>query len=293
MSKVMVKNWPVEDGRYKVGNPQSPVAVCTEATVEGINVDLKKVAIIGKCVTENIGIEKVVKNIVSNPNIRFLILCGKKSAGHNVGQTLMTLQKNGVNHQMKVIGSTGSIPLVRHLKLDEVYRFRDQILPVDLQGETDGSRISSKIEQCLKQDPGPFTGKPMKIKKLKEGKLIKCVQAVANKKVVLDPAGSFQISLDKKEKLIILRHQNKKLELNTQINGTDAKSICDTLIKMGLIGKFSDSLGHAAYLGRELAKAEICLKNGWEYVQDGSLNHITCNMEQGTYNKPKDDEFGW
>ncbi|TSC53150.1 MAG: tetrahydromethanopterin S-methyltransferase subunit A, partial [Microgenomates group bacterium LiPW_16] len=110
--KVKVSHWPVEEGRYKIGNPQSPVAVCTEATVEGINVALGKVAIIGKCVTENIGIEKVVKNIVSNPNIRFLILCGKKSAGHDVGQTLISLKENGVDRQMRVIGSTGSIPVV-------------------------------------------------------------------------------------------------------------------------------------------------------------------------------------
>ncbi|MFH0864511.1 MAG: hypothetical protein V1858_05500 [Candidatus Gottesmanbacteria bacterium] len=291
MLKTKVTHWPVEDGRYKVGNPSCPVAICTEATVEGINIDLNKIAIIGKCVTENIGIEKVVKNIVSNPNIRFLILCGKKSHGHDVGQTIISLNKNGIDNKMKVIGSTGSIPVVKHLTAEEINCFRKQILTIDLQGETSENKISFKVEECLKQDPGAFTGKPMKINKLKEGNLIKCVDAVVSGKFISDPTGSFQISIDKKEKLIICRHHNKNLELDIQINGKDSKSICETLIRMGLVGNFKDSLGHASYLGRELMKAEIALENEIAYTQDKSLE--IKNSELRIKNDKKDDEFGW
>ena len=285
--KIKISNWPVEEGRYKIGNLESPVAVCTEATVEGININLSKVAIIGKCVTENIGIEKVVKNIVSNPNIRFLILCGKKSSGHDVGQTIIALKENGVDKQMKVVGSTGSIPVVRHLNLEEIKRFQRQIFPVDLQGVVDNGKIGFKIEQCLKQDPGAFTGKPIKIKKLKEGGMIKCVKAIRQPadKFGPDPTGSFQIAIDRKEGLIICQHFNKNLELDVQITGKDAIAICDSITRMKLIGKFSGSLSHMANLGRELAKAEIALKSGLEYKQDEPLKI------EGE--KLKEDEFGW
>lgn len=291
--KVKVSHWPVEEGRYKIGNPQSPVAVCTEATVEGINVALGKVAIIGKCVTENIGIEKVVKNIVSNPNIRFLILCGKKSAGHDVGQTLISLKENGVDRQMRVIGSTGSIPVVKHLNFEEIKRFQHQIFPVDLQGVVEESKISYKIEQCLKTDPGAFTGKPIKIKKLKEGEMIKCIKATRQPaaKFVPDPTGSFRIAIDQKEGLIICQHFNKNLDLDVQINGKDAIAICDTIIRIELIGKPARQAGgfsplsHMANLGRELAKAEVALKSGLEYKQDEPLKI------EGE--KLKEDEFGW
>ncbi|MBI5465354.1 tetrahydromethanopterin S-methyltransferase subunit A [Candidatus Gottesmanbacteria bacterium] len=297
MNKIKVSHWPVEDGRYKIGNPESPVAVCTEATVEGIDVNLSKVAIIGKCVTENIGIEKVVKNIVSNPNIRFLILCGKKSSGHDVGQTLISLKKNGVDRQMKVIGSSGSIPMVKHLTSDEVRRFQQQIMDVDMQGITESSKINFKVEQCLKSDPGAFTGKPIKIKKLKEGEMIKCVKAVKSGKFVPDPKGSFQISVDHKEGLIICQHFNKNLELDVQINGKEAIAICDTIVRLGLIGKFSGSLSHMANLGRELAKAEIALVHGLEYKQDEPLINKTNKsnnlMRQMRQMKLKEDEFGW
>jgi tetrahydromethanopterin S-methyltransferase subunit A len=292
MNKIKITNWPVEDGRYKVGNPESPVAVCTEATVEGIEVNLAKVAIIGKCVTENIGIEKVVKNIVSNPNIRFLILCGKKSSGHDVGQTFISLKKNGVDRQMKVIGSSGSIPVVKHLTIDEIRRFQQQIMDVDMQGIMESSKINFKVEQCLKNDPGAFSGRPIKIGKLKEGEMIKCVKAIRTKKFVPDPTGSFQIAVDHKERLIICQHFNKNLELDVQINGKDGKSICDTIIRMNLIGKFSGSLSHMANLGRELAKAEIALKSGLEYKQDEPLEIRYAELGISKSDK-KEDEFGW
>lgn len=287
MRKIKISHWPVEEGRYKVGDPQSPVAVCTEATVEGINIDLDKVAIIGKCVTENIGIEKVVKNIISNPNIRFLILCGRKSQGHDVGQTLISLKENGVDKKMRVIGSTGSIPVVKHLDLGEIRHFRDQILPINMQGVVDSKKISFKAEQCLKSDPGAFTGRPIKIKKLKEAELIKCVKATKSKEFVPDPTGSFQIAVDHKEGLIICQHFNKDLELDIQINGTDSIAICDTIIRLNLVGKFSGSLSHMANLGRELAKAEVALKSGLEYKQDEPLI-----LNEGE-KRLKEDEFGW
>ncbi|AEA47655.1 dihydropteroate synthase-like protein [Archaeoglobus veneficus] len=48
----------------------------------------------------------------------------------------------------------------------------------------------------------------------------------------------------------------------------DAKSIADTVIAKGLVSR----LDHAAYLGRELKKAEIAAMLGKNYVQDAELN---------------------
>jgi dihydropteroate synthase len=51
------------------------------------------------------------------------------------------------------------------------------------------------------------------------------------------------------------------------VKGKDATSVYGTLIEMGLVTR----LDHAAYLGRELAKAEIALKLGRSYIQDQPL----------------------
>lgn len=282
------KKWPVEEGRYKVGNPTSPVAVCTEATISGIKLNMDRVAIIGKCVTENIGVEKIVKNIISNPYVRFLIICGKRSRGHDVGQTILALSKNGIDKKMRVIGSKGSIPILKHLTFEEIKRFRKQVMVVDMQGETNNQKVVLKINQCFKKNPGKFTGKPMKIKRLEKFKPVKCIKArVFDKKYVVDPKGSFQIAIDKEKGEIVAQHFNFDLELDVQIVGKGARAITDTIIKRGLIGDFPEAKDHAAYLGRELTKAQICLENGLDYIQDEPVD-----FSKNKKGIPP-DEFGW
>ena len=48
-------------------------------------------AIVGKTETENIGIDKLIKNVISSSTLRYLILAGTESDGHLVGQTLLAL----------------------------------------------------------------------------------------------------------------------------------------------------------------------------------------------------------
>ena len=55
--------WPVISGDYIVGDPESPVAVTTLAS--HIEAELSGAAIAGPCKTENLGVEKVVANIIS------------------------------------------------------------------------------------------------------------------------------------------------------------------------------------------------------------------------------------
>ena len=50
--------------------------------------------------------------------------------------------------------------------------------------------------------------------------------------------------------------------------GKDAGTLYDKIIKEKLISR----MDHAAYLGKELEKAYIALKNKLKYVQDEDLN---------------------
>lgn len=81
------ENYPPEKGCYLRGNDCSPVAVCVllnrirEQTPpelqELVRVAVKSgAALAGTLQTENIGIEKVICNVVANPNVRYLLLCG-------------------------------------------------------------------------------------------------------------------------------------------------------------------------------------------------------------------------
>lgn len=69
-------------GEYFILEKTDHVAVTTLASVtlseELANRKPKGLAIVGKTETENIGIDKVVKNIIANPSIQYLILAGKE-----------------------------------------------------------------------------------------------------------------------------------------------------------------------------------------------------------------------
>jgi tetrahydromethanopterin S-methyltransferase subunit A len=94
-------------------------------------------AIAGRCDTENIGIEKIVLNLISRPQVRWLILCGTEAPGHRAGDALMCLAVNGVDAQMRIVGAAGWRPLLKNALPEEVARFREQITMVDHLGLTD------------------------------------------------------------------------------------------------------------------------------------------------------------
>lgn len=54
------------------------------------------------------------------------------------------------------------------------------------------------------------------------------------------------------------------------IEGKEVALIAATVVERGMITR----LDHAAYLGRELAKAEGALRNGALYVQDAALREL-------------------
>ena len=59
-------------------------------------------------------------------------------------------------------------------------------------------------------------------------------------------------------------HYENRGVLRTVIEGADAVQVMTTLLREGSVTR----MDHAAYLGRELALAEMALKNGGTYVQD-------------------------
>ena len=158
--KSPAEGWPVISGDYIVGDPESPVAVTTLAS--HIEADLTGAAIAGPCKTENLGIEKVVANIISNPNIRFLILAGAEVQGHITGQSFKALHANGADpDKKKIIEATGAIPFVENVPLDGIERFQQQLEIVDLIDTEDIGAIQSKINECVEKDPGALESEPI------------------------------------------------------------------------------------------------------------------------------------
>jgi tetrahydromethanopterin S-methyltransferase subunit A len=136
-------SWPPVRGDYTVGNPESGVAVVTLAS----QIRAKGAAISGPCKTENLGIEKIVANVISNCNIRFLLLCGAESKGHLPGNTLLALHRNGLDEQGRIVGSKGAIPFIQNLPPEAVRRFQEQVELIDRIGLEDIEKIEELIAE--------------------------------------------------------------------------------------------------------------------------------------------------
>lgn len=269
---VREQTWPPVAGEYFAfcDGPGCPVAVSTLASVELVetlaNLRPKELCIVGKTETENIGIDKVIKNTITNPTIRFLLLVGKDPEGHQPGRTFVALSKNGVDENGRVIGSPGKRPILRNVTREEVEAFRRQVQVVDLIGCEDAKTIIEKLEE-LSQVPGPSCarvecaeeGNPVRIS------TVPVIQAEEPAHVEMDRAGYFVIIPQPERKTIIVEQYSYDDRLLRVIEGQTARSLYVTIIRNGWVTELS----HAAYLGRELARAELSMTCGFRYIQDG------------------------
>lgn len=153
--------WPVVKGEYESGNPENPVAVTTCGShVKGAGQLAAGACIAGPHKTENLGIEKIVANIISNPNIRFLLVTGAEVKGHIAGEAIIMLHKNGLKDN-RIVGSTGAIPYIENLPDDAVKRFQAQITISEMIGIEDEGAIIARVKELAAKDPGAFEGEPM------------------------------------------------------------------------------------------------------------------------------------
>ena len=146
--------WPILKGEYEVGDPKNPVLVITCGShLPGKPILDAGASITGSCKTENLGIEKVVAHIISNPNIRFLLVTGAEVKGHVIGQSIIALHANGVKEN-RIVGAVGAIPYVENLDADAIARFQQQVQVINLLDTEDMGAISFQDKRtCLKR-PG-------------------------------------------------------------------------------------------------------------------------------------------
>jgi len=155
--KSVAEGWPQIVGDYTIGDIESAVAVVTLGShMEDIPVKAGA-GISGPLHTENLGIEKVIGNVVANPNLRFLVVCGSEVQGHITGQSIKALHTNGVDPEKgKIIDASGAIPFIENMPPEAIQRFRDQVELVDMVDIEDSNDIQSRIKDCIVKDSGAF-----------------------------------------------------------------------------------------------------------------------------------------
>jgi tetrahydromethanopterin S-methyltransferase subunit A len=258
------EGWPPLPGDYTVVRYQAPVAVCT-LNSEELRQSLatsrpEGLAVVGTLHTENLGIERLIRNVIANPNIRALLVCGddtRQAVGHLPGQSLRSLYASGLDENGRIRGASGKRPVLKNVTQDEIALFLEQVELVDAIGELDTSRIEARVMELSSRTwPPP--------RRSVQSPRREAIVAQEPKRLVTDPCGYVVVYPDRTRRCLVVEHYANSGVLTAIIEGFSATSVYSELIARQLVSR----LDHAAYVGRELARAERSIETGEPYVQD-------------------------
>ncbi len=120
---------------------------------------------VGFCHTPHMGVERVIGNLVGNPNYRFLFVFGSEGI-FGAGRALIGAYRNGIDWQSGlVIGADTSVSepvLLRIQRLGEelggkiLRRFQDQVTLIDMMGEEVSATCLSFLTRLCKEERSRF-----------------------------------------------------------------------------------------------------------------------------------------
>jgi tetrahydromethanopterin S-methyltransferase subunit A len=142
---------------YCIGRKGKSIAICTLASMKLLEDICKsdlmgRVLIVGRLLSENRGIDTIVKFTLSNQELRHIIVCGKEVKGHQAGQALLSLHAYGINNDKSgegiIIAAKGHYPHLKSCK-EDLDLFRRQIVKIhNLVGVDDVNLVRTEIEKA-------------------------------------------------------------------------------------------------------------------------------------------------
>lgn len=264
------QGWPPLPGDYTMLRYNAPVAVCTlgdSALAERVSVAAAAdpaagVAVVGTLTTENLGIERLLHNTITNPNLRFVLVAGPEvdqQVGHHPGGSLLALARNGVDERKRIVDAPGRRPRLINASPEEIAHFRTHVQVIDMIGNHDVEQILAAARDCAQADPGPAPQPP-------GGPSVPVRQAHAPERTIADPFGYLVVYVDAGRALLVIEHYRNNGLLTAVIEARTASDGYTCVLEAELVSR----LDHAAYLGRELARAEHALVSGTFYRQDAA-----------------------
>ena len=139
---------PISEEFYH-GNPDSSMAVCTLSSIDLLkkfanSEILNDIAIVGRLLSENKGIDSIIEYVHKNQKITTIIVCGKEVWGHKSGHSLFQLYRNGIDKKNRIINSSSPDPHLTVPKSHITY-FQNNITLVNFINETNFEKILDKI----------------------------------------------------------------------------------------------------------------------------------------------------
>jgi len=139
---------PIPEESYQ-GDINSSIAVCTLSSIDLLkkfasSEILNHISIVGRLLSENKGIDSIIKYVYKNQKITTILVCGKEVWGHKAGHSLFQLHKHGIDKNNRIINSTSPDPYLTVSK-SQIQYFQNNITLVNLINETDFEIILDKI----------------------------------------------------------------------------------------------------------------------------------------------------
>jgi tetrahydromethanopterin S-methyltransferase subunit A len=133
---------------YYVGRGKE-LAICTLSSIRLLEQISKseimdKVALAGRLLSENKGIDSIIQFTLVHPSLERIIVCGQEVKGHKAGQALLSLYKNGIDENGRIIGATGQYPILKS-SIRDVEAFRKQVAIMNMVGIVDLERITELV----------------------------------------------------------------------------------------------------------------------------------------------------
>jgi tetrahydromethanopterin S-methyltransferase subunit A len=126
------------------------IAICTLGSIALLEkvsrseAIMKKVAIVGRLLSENEGVDAIISYVCAHPDLNRIIVCGTETKGHMAGQALLEVHKRGIDHDGRIKGAVGPYPILKS-SLQNVDRFRKQVIITEMIGVTDIDRIGALV----------------------------------------------------------------------------------------------------------------------------------------------------
>jgi tetrahydromethanopterin S-methyltransferase subunit A len=279
---------PLQADDVTLGDPSSPVALCTlwtrqERILRGVPRELY--AVCGNLYSLW-GINLLVRGVLARPGLRYLVVCGIDYA--ETGRALVALAEQGTTPERLIVGT--EVRLEPDLDEAAIARFRQQVTLVDLRGCTRADQVAAAIRALPTLSPdetgvirlapaGPTGAGEAATKQARSsvppaesghaedptapsgsGRLPKAARFEA------DPRGNFLIAIGGGE-IVAVHATTTGGPTEARFAGRDAAAVYRAILAADLVSR----LDHAAYLGAELARAEIALRAGLPYRQDRPL----------------------
>jgi thymidylate synthase len=142
-------DWPIfHKELLRVGNFDSSIAICTLWTQKDVickSLPRDKYSVCANLYTPQ-GINFLIKNVLANPKIRYIIMCGKEMNGS--GKALLDLMNKGVDKNNKIVDSEAYID--SNISSEMLKRFKDGVSLIDMRGKEDC--ILDTIDKLLPKD---------------------------------------------------------------------------------------------------------------------------------------------